>query len=151
MRGRKPIPTNVRLLRGDIPSMINDDEPVPSEGIPTCPSKHPEIKKIWEYTVDQLSKMRTVTMADRDTLLAYCEAVNMHRIASQLMAKEGVVIPGSHGGLVCHPAQKIQREAAQLIRALGTEFGLTPSARTRIKVTASEVKAETGAARLLSG
>lgn len=153
-RGRKPIPTVLKLVAGEKrKSRLNDDEPQPGEGVPTCPSDHPEVLAVWDYTAAQLARMRVVTMADRDALAAYCEAVVQHRVASEMLARDGLVVQGSHGGMVSHPAQKIQREAASLIRAFGTEFGLTPSARTRIKVgdqTPRESKTA-GAERLLSG
>lgn len=153
MRGRKPTPTVLKLVAGQTrKDRLNDDEPQPGEGVPECPSEHPDVRLVWDYILNQLTRMRVVTMADRDALGAYCEAVVQHRVASEMLARDGLVIAGSHGGLVSHPAQKIQREAANQIRAFGTEFGLTPSARTRIKVGASSsVAPETGAGRLLSG
>lgn len=149
-RGRKPTPTALKLVAGARPDRINDDEPQPGEGVPDCPSRHPEVRRVWDYTVSQLTTMRVLTMADRDALGAYCEAVVQHRVASEILAKEGLIVEGSHGGLVSHPAQKIQREAASMIRAFSTEFGLTPSARSRIKVGDTQPKQEHGAQRLLS-
>lgn len=150
MRGRKPTPTALKLVAGERSDRVNDDEPQPGEGIPVCPSSHPQVRKVWDYTVDQLQRMRVITMADRDALAAYCEAVVQHRVASEILAREGLIVEGSHGGSVPHPAQKIQREAAAMLRAYSTEFGLTPSARSRIKVGDSQPEKTQGAGRLLS-
>ncbi len=151
-RGRKPQPTALKLVSAQHPERINADEPVPTEGIPACPSRNREIRKIWDYTIVQLTRMRVVTPADRDALFAYCNAVLVHKQASDILEAEGLVIEGSHGGMVSHPAQKIQREAATQVRAFCAEFGLTPSARTRIRVgdTTPAASART-AGRLLSG
>ncbi len=154
MRGRKPTPTVLKLVAGQTrKDRLNDDEPQPGEGIPTCPSTDDEVRAVWDYTIDQLSRMRVVTMADRDLLATYCEAVVQHRRATEVISQRGIIVEGSHGGWVSNPAVKVQREAATQIRAFGTEFGLTPSSRTRIKVGAQKPSEapEKGASRLLSG
>lgn len=149
-RGQAPAPTGLRLVRGDRKDRINFDEPQAKEGVPQCPlNASPEVHKVWQYTVDQLSHMDILTMADRDVLYAYCEAVVMHRDASLMLAKEGFVIEGLHGGWVKHPAVQIQRDTANTMRSFAQEFGLTPSARSTIKLHHKEAEAA-GAARLLS-
>lgn len=164
VRGRKPVPTALKLVKGERPDRMNTDEPMPEEGIPKCPVKTPAVVDVWNYTVQQLTAMRVLTMADRDLLLAYCQAVVMHREASRLLAQDGYILGhavyefdgqeiADRPKLVTHPAVKLQREAAATIKAFGTEFGLTPAARTRIRVgdqKASEQQ-EQGAGRLLSG
>lgn len=150
-RGVTPKPTALKLVQGVKDYRINDDEPQPGEGVPDCPSKRAAVRQVWDYTVVQLQKMRVITMADRDLLITYCTAVVQFREATEILAKEGMIIQGSHGGLVKHPAQGIQREAAGIIKSLGQEFGLSPSARTRIKVGDQAPKQESGAQRLLSG
>jgi P27 family predicted phage terminase small subunit len=149
-RGAAPAPTGLRLVRGDRKDRINTDEPQPKEGSPACPlAASPEVHAVWAYTLDQLEHMRIVTMADRDTLYAYCEAVVMHRIASHVLATEGIMTQGLMGGVVKHPAHQVQRDSAALMRSFAQEFGLTPSARSTIKMHTAE-PAERGAARLLS-
>jgi len=153
VRGHQPSPTNLKLLRGDRPSRVNTDEPQPNEGIPECPSTNERVRAVWDYTMVQLLAMRTVTMADRDSLHGYCQAVVLFDDASLMLEEEGIiVIAGSSGRPLPHPAQKIQREAANQLRAYANEFGLTPSARTRIRVGDQKPKdQQQGASRLLSG
>ena len=149
-RGPAPKPTNLRLLHGDRKSRINDDEPIPAEGLPDCPDIAAyEVREIWDYTIAQLGVMHLVSPADRDVLLAYCEAVVMHRKSSEILAKSSILIKGLHGGLVKNPAVQIQRDSAIVMRALAQEFGLTPSARSNIRMGGKG--ASDGAARLLSG
>lgn len=150
-RGPAPKPTNLRLLHGDRKDRINTDEPQPRDGVPQCPPEcSDEVRAIWDYTVVELAAMRLATPADRDALVAYCEAVVTHRRASEVMAKSSVLIRGLHGGLVRNPAVQIQRDAAMVMRAFAQEFGLTPSARSQIVMGAGD-KANAGPARLLSG
>lgn len=150
-RGPAPAPTNLRVIRGDRKDRINADEPQPREGIPACPiDASPDVHEIWAYTIDQLDHMKIVTLADRDTLHAYCEAVVLHRDACRAIAREGLITEGMNGGWVKHPAIQIQRDAAMLLRAFAQEFGLTPSARSTIKMHVADTGADKGAARLLS-
>lgn len=151
VRGVNPLPTPLKLVRGDPKSKINDDEPIPEDGIPRCPVNDRMVNEVWDYTIDQLKKMRVVTMADRDVLLAYVQAVVMHRRASELIDKEGYFFQGTDA-LSVHPAVRMQRESALLMRQYASEFGLTPAARTRIKVGAAQVEQQekNSPSRLLS-
>jgi len=149
-RGPAPKPTNLRLLHGDRKSRINDSEPLPNEGLPECPdSVADDVREVWDYTIEQLRAMQLATPADRDVLLAFCEAVVIHRKSSEVLAKSPVLIKGIKGGLVRNPAIQIQRDSAIVMRALAQEFGLTPSARSQIRMGTK--KDSDGAARLLSG
>jgi len=143
------MPTELKLIAGTRKGRINRDEPQPESGVPICPSRDPEVREVWDYTIDQLLKMRTVTMADRDTLHAYCEQVLVHRRALQVVAEEGAIVEGPHG-MKQHPALGIVQTSATLMRSLGGLFGLTPSARSAIKVSDQQVTKPQGAARLLS-
>lgn len=150
-RGPAPKPTNLRLLHGDRKDRVNADEPVPRDGLPVCPDGvSDEVRQVWDYTVGELAAMKCVTPADRDALLVFCEAVVLHRQASAEVAAEGITLPGLHGGVVRNPSVLVQKDAAAQIRAFGQEFGLTPAARSQIRMGAGG-KSDAGAARLLSG
>lgn len=149
---RKPSrPTALKLLAGEQNSKINHDEPQPEEGIPQCPSEDLRTRKVWDYTVKQLSRMRVLTMADRDVLFAYVQAVAMHQEASEVISREGTMIMvRGLGAAAPHPAIGVQQKASTIIKALGVEFGLTPAARSRIKVGDQKPEQTQGASRLLS-
>lgn len=134
-RGPRPKPTALRLLHGDRSDRINNDEPLPEQGIPECPSSDPEVREVWEYTVRQLTAMGCLTMADRDALNCYCEAVATHRKASAVLAKSPVLIRARSDSntLIRNPALIVQRDAAALIARYAQHFGLSPSARSEIR------------------
>lgn len=143
-------PTALKLLRGERTSRVNHDEPQPGDGIPQCPTEDPQVREVWDYTLSQLLRMRTITMADRDALHAYCEQVVVHRLAALQVREDGAVIY-SPRGVIKHPAAAVMRESAVMIAALGRAFGLTPAARTAIKVADQQpAKDQPGPSRLLS-
>lgn len=133
--GRLPQPRALKILKGSEPRRINDDEPVPLvESSEPPPEMRPEVTEIWTFTLRHLTAMGTAAACDRDSLAAYCEAVAAHRRASSLLAQSDILIRGAKGGLIRNPLLVIQRDAAYTIRMFAQEFGLTPSARTRIEV-----------------
>lgn len=152
-RGIAPKPTALRLVAGERKSRINTNEPIPEEGLPLCPMEaSPDVHEVWSYTLHHLDVMGILTLADRDALYVYCEAVVVHRDASRILAREGMLAPSTSGrGSVRHPAHQIQRDAAQTMRSFAQEFGLTPSARSTIKLHVKDSNKEQGASRLLSG
>jgi P27 family predicted phage terminase small subunit len=142
---------NLKLLAGEQKSRVNTDVPQPSDGRPVCPTSDPLIQEVWDYTLDQLDEMGLTSVCDRDVLHAYCAAVAVHRKAEELVAREGYFIKILNSTQP-HPALKVMREQAPLIKSLGNEFGMSPAARTRIHVQPKPKKAAgRDSGRLLSG
>jgi P27 family predicted phage terminase small subunit len=144
-------PTVLKVLKGGHPERINRDEPIPEEGIPDCPSKNPKVREVWDYTIRQLVRMRTITMADRDTLGVYCDMVVQYQEAADMVREDGAIIQGAHGP-IRHPAVMVMNAAGTMVKNFSRDFGLNPAARSAIKVGDQRPKAtESGASRLLSG
>ena len=57
--------------------------------------------------------------------------------AERLLAKEGLIVQGSMGQPVRHPAVDILNASSQLYRSLAARFGLTPSDRGALDVPPS--------------
>lgn len=137
--GPPPTPTRLRLLHGAQASKLNQHEPKPRVGELEAPDgMSADVLAIWEYTVRELVAMGIDAPADRDSLAAYCEAVDKHRKSSALLARSPLLVQGQKGNLVRNPLLIVQRDAALLIRGFAQEFGLTPSARTRIDTERQE-------------
>jgi P27 family predicted phage terminase small subunit len=146
-RGRNPAPTALRVLHGERADRINYQEPRPESGLPRCPDNAPyEVHEIWRYTVEHLDKMGCVSLADRDMIYAYCEAVVLHRHASSLIAHKRELLDiemarsdgelGTEERLTASLGQavRMQKTAAESMRNFGSQFGLSPSSRGGIKV-----------------
>lgn len=135
-RGPAPKPTQLRILDGGHPERINHDEPVPRPNLPELPAEvdDPRLREVWDKTVAELDGMGLATAADEDSLLCFCLAVvGLRRTAALLKRQDyNPVIPGLHGGPVSNPLKRDYRHDAAVIRAFAQEFGLTPSARSRI-------------------
>lgn len=144
MKGRKPKPTRLKELTGNPGRRpLNDREPKPTAARPSCPSwLSKEAKAEWRRIVPELERLGLLTLVDRTALAAYCQAAAELEIATKQLNKEGRIIfvevfnkAGEVSGSVQkpHPAIKLQRDAFRQVKAYLAEFGLTPSARTRVK------------------
>jgi P27 family predicted phage terminase small subunit len=147
-RGPRPKPTNLRVLHGDRADRINRSEPTPPAKAPACPAAlSPDARRIWRHYAKELSRRGLLTEWDRDTFAVFCEAVAQWRRAKE-MCDAALLVGGKRQGLVKNPAWQIMRDAAQIVRAYGQEFGLTPSSRSGISLP--EVGDDGELARILS-
>lgn len=141
-RGPRPIPTHLRVLRGN-PS----HRPIREEPQPTIPATCPEPPDFlvgyasdeWWRIGEELYRLGLLTVVDVGPLAAYCHAYGQWRMAAEalneLAAKDSVM----HGLLIKRDANAVQnplvsiaRKAAGDMVRYASEFGLTPAARARI-------------------
>ena len=140
MAGRKPRATAVAEAEGAFvkhPERRNRDEPKPTVGRPPMPTSISEneiARDCWNRVCDELQAMRVLTKADVFLLEQYAECYSQWRWLSQMVAEGNCREVGSTGSVVTSPeASQVHKYADRLLRIL-IELGLTPSARTKIKV-----------------
>jgi len=129
MRGRKPLPTAVKRLRGEKRACrLNPDEPKPPVGDPDCPKFLKGDARIeWNRMVPTLKKMGIFTTFDRSAFISYCEVFASARTYERLCQRVGperAIEKGYRKALLA--------DRAQLLK-FAIEFGFTPSSRSRIK------------------
>lgn len=136
-RGPAPQPTRLRLLNGARECDVNMNEPIPRDAkIEPPESLSDEQRAIFEWVARELEFMKIAAAVDRDALAVYAVAVDQHRKSSAVLAQSALLVRRkSSGDLVRNPLLIVQRDAATQIRAFAQEFGLTPSARSRIDNT----------------
>jgi P27 family predicted phage terminase small subunit len=86
--------------------------------------------------------MGILAKIDRDALTAYCQIYARWKAAEQFLEKHGEVYPirDEHGNVRCMqqlPQVAIARNLLQVLQRYQQEFGMTPSARTRVQVVAT--------------
>jgi P27 family predicted phage terminase small subunit len=146
-RGPRPKPTSQKKLAGNPGKRrLNDREPVP----PAKPIARPSwitgtAAAEWNRVAPLLETMGLLTCADEVTLAAYCQAAAELIIATRELDKMGRLIvvkiysrKGEEVGerVVLNPAVKLQRDAFARLKQFLGEFGLSPAARTNLKVDA---------------
>jgi P27 family predicted phage terminase small subunit len=132
-RPRKP--TNLHIAQGTFRKDRHaGDEPQPQQGTPKAPRKLSEAaRSAWKYYAPLLADCRVITLADRDTLACFCEAIARKRQAENEIAKTGVIVKSVAGGAIPNPWLKIARDAATEIRNFGSDLGLNPISRAKLR------------------
>jgi P27 family predicted phage terminase small subunit len=114
---------------------LNPSEPKPRVAAPECPDHLNAIaRKQWEKLVPVLLGMRVLTEADEIALGNLCQAYSTLIEAQRQMAKTGILYKTKSGHVQQSPLLGIVNAQVHIVNGLLREFGLTPSARSRVTV-----------------
>lgn len=137
MRGRKPIPTAMKLLHGNPgrrPLPANEPAPAPVvEDIPPPDWLDDEAKAEWLRVAPMLARNGLLTEMDVDALTAYCSAWVRWKKANAEIRRFGMIVKSPNGYPIQSPYLPIANKALLQMRSLMADFGMTPSARTRVQ------------------
>ncbi|PUB82424.1 MAG: phage terminase small subunit P27 family [gamma proteobacterium symbiont of Ctena orbiculata] len=138
-RGPKPKPAQLHVLNGN-PSKKKAHELLdavqPDTEIPDVPAHlMPDAKIEWYRISVELEKLGLISQLDRAALAAYCQAYGRWVMAENKMQSLG------DRGLVAHTPNgfeqmsvwlQISNRAQEQMHKFMAEFGMTPSARSRV-------------------
>jgi P27 family predicted phage terminase small subunit len=135
--GRKPTATTEKKLRGNPGKRaINHDEPQAKlyDKMPPPPDWLGEhAVEAWNRNGPVLIEMYLLTEADFDLFASLCQNIHILIVSSQDINKNGMTIIGQRGR-TRNPALATFAAASTALRGLSSEFGMTPSSRTRFKL-----------------
>jgi P27 family predicted phage terminase small subunit len=161
--GRPPTPTKLKILRGNPGKHpLPKGEPQPRVEAPPRPAWIVGAARAeWESIVPELVRLGLLTRVDKMALAGYCQASAELEEATRILNRDGRLIETpalSRSGepvqvtkkgklvlvmiLKVHPMIRVQRDAFARVRAFLTEFGLSPSTRTRVKSVNEDAKAD---------
>jgi P27 family predicted phage terminase small subunit len=144
MPGPKPIPTHLKLLRGNPGHQrLNKDEPQPAipPEVPEPPSfLLPAAQDEWWRISGELHVLGLLSNLDIQVLAAYCQAYARWRQAEEALAVFAAKDPATHGILIkaadgnarINPLLKAANAAAEDMVKFASEFGMSPAARARV-------------------
>lgn len=134
MRGRKPTPTALRLLRNNPGKRrINDDEPEHGPLAIECPPELTgEAQREWDRLTQKLVTRGQVTDVDRGTLLAYCSKYGQWSELEAEAKKHPFVVKAPSGYPIPNPVIGMANKAYALMLKAAAELGITPSSRSRV-------------------
>lgn len=141
MKGRKPKPTALKLVTGNPGKRASKRrEPKPKRCIPSPPAHLADDAKVaWGSLAARLDRLGLLTELDAFALEQLCE-----NYAEILTLRADVAVHGRFqvvatkaGGMMerTRPAASLLADAERRFRGMMSEFGLTPSARTRVSTT----------------
>src|SRR6516162_2814097 len=152
MRGRKPKPISLQIAEGDRRKrgrlkLATKSSPQPAHGLPACPHYlRGHARSAWNVWSAELQAMGLDSAADAQLLEAACVNFQTAVRAQLKIEKQGEVIDEpiisrDTGQIIGHRSKKnpwvaIRDHAQRLLLSFCSEFGLSPSARTRLNITA---------------
>jgi P27 family predicted phage terminase small subunit len=155
LRGPAPTPTAVLNQRGSWRGKKNKSEPRPAKKTPLCPKWFDKDRRaVWKQLIPVLTEMGVLTRIDGWTLERYCDAMVRWRQTSKSLSETGevyVTARDDKGKPKCVqqlPQVSICSQLAALLAQIETQFGMTPSARTRITVEVPKEPTKKGLAAL---
>jgi len=133
-KGRKPKPTAVKVLEGNPGKRpLNTFEPQPIKKAPVCPNWIAEdAKKEWKRLANNLEKLGTLTELDMAAFAGYCQAYARWKEAEEFIEKHGTIVKTPSGYWQQVPQVSIAQSNLKIMLKFCSEFGLTPSSRSRI-------------------
>lgn len=133
-RGRKPKPTELKVLEGNPGKRtLNKNEPRPDKKAPRCPSwLEDEAKEEWKRMGKVLEQMGLLTDMDMAAFAGYCQAFARWKEAEEFLTQHGTIVRTPNGYLQQVPQVSIAQTNLKIMLKFCEQFGLTPSARSRI-------------------
>ena len=133
-RGRKPKPTALKELEGNPGKRpLNKNEPKPDKKAPRCPAwLEEEAKREWKRTGRLLEQLGLLTEMDMAAFAGYCQAYARWKEAEEFITQHGTMIRTPNGYLQQVPQVSIAQTNLKIMLKFCEQFGLTPSARSRM-------------------
>lgn len=143
--GRKPKPTYLKVVTGNPGKRALPT--AEAKVAPALPSPPPhladEAKVEWGRVSEELYKIGLLSGVDRAALAAYCQAyarwVQAERAIAEMAKRDqltgGLMIKTTNGNAIQNPLVGTANKAAADMVRFAAEFGMTPSARSRINAT----------------
>ncbi|POY55729.1 phage terminase small subunit P27 family [Pectobacterium carotovorum] len=144
MAGRRPKPTHLKVVTGNPGKRkLNDKEPQPLREIPSPPTHLSDWGKVaWGKLTVLLDSMGVLTVADTFALERLCAVYSqILRLEDQIAIEGNTYTTKTQMGdflIKGHPAVAQLAEADRRFKSYLVEFGLTPAARTKVKVDGGE-------------
>lgn len=133
-RGRKPTPTAIKELEGNPGKRpLNKGEPKPGKKAPPCPKwLEPEAKKEWRRLAKKMEQLSILTEVDMAAFAGYCQAYARWKEAEEFITQHGSIFRTKSGYVQPVPQVSIAQTYLKIMNRFAEQFGLTPSARSRI-------------------
>lgn len=142
MRGRKPVPTSLKLLRGNPGKRaLNPDEPQPDVMLPPAPSDLTGAAMTeWNERGPILERLGLITESDIPAFESYCRNWGRYKDAEEKLAKYGDLIKAQNGNLMQNPLLGVSNRALAKCQQFWSEFGMMPASRSRVRVQKGPAK-----------
>ena len=153
MRGRKPLPNNLKKIRGTDEKRRMREEAIKVDKIDSLDIieninysvlRSERAKGIFKEKAKQLIRLNIISEIDLDQLMIYCDSLDKLYTCIEELEKEYFIEKknefGDIIGYVANPHLKLYQNLIPIINKLGSEFGFSPVSRLKIKPMEVEKK-----------
>lgn len=136
-RGRRPLATAVKERNGSFikdPQRRNKSEPIPAKdrpGMPDIVAENGLASAKWNHLCEILAELGLLAASDSDLMAIYSITWADWQTSQRSVWTDGIEVDGQKGPRT-NPAVYEKNKAMDRLYKLGAEFGLNPSARTRL-------------------
>ena len=144
MKGRKPVPNHLKVVRGNPGKRaLNKNEPLPTGDLFDAPAWMTESQKQgWSYAIENAPK-GLLKKLDRSVLVAWAIAEDLHRRSSEAVEKFGILTKAPNTGLpIQSPYLPIVNKQAHLMLKAAEQLGFSPASRSRVQLVEDRVREE---------
>ncbi|AEH46782.1 phage terminase small subunit P27 family [Parageobacillus thermoglucosidasius] len=155
--GRKAMPIQLHLLQGnksrltkkEIEQRMEAEERLKPKADKVKPPSwlDPLAKKEFKRIVSELSELGLITNVDIVALATYCDAYSDYVKCTKLIQEEGMMVEytnkAAETNKVPHPLLTKKKQLFEQMKAVASEFGLSPSARAKLAMPKKEEKEPT--------
>ena len=137
--GPPPKPTAQKRLEGNPGKRsLNENEPQPKVGCAVPAGLLVGARAVWDELYPGLFEVGIITEADGPAFACLCDSIaRWRRAMNALMPTKANPFP-EFDDKGMSKAERLRRESFKEIKAMGPEFGITPSGRSRISVPKRE-------------
>lgn len=136
IRGRKPKPTELAKLQGNPGHRpLNQGQPKPKTPVKKARGMQPLARKFWDDYGPELERLEILTGVDSAAFRLMAEHYGFAVRAAKELNEGGLTVETSEG-VKKNPVAQIFKDNSLAFKNFAAEFGMTPSARTRLKMPA---------------
>lgn len=148
MRGRKPDPVGLKLLKGNPGKRpINLNTFAPKSVIPKCPAHlKGEARRHWTRVTRELHAYNMIGEVDGSRIAQMCTIWARYVHAESMISKaeekggSGLFVKTPNGYPVQSPWLTVSNKSIEQYGVICAEFGMTPSARVRVVPQTSQME-----------
>lgn len=131
---RKPV--SLKLLEGQPPSEVNNEEPTPLDEEPVMPEWFTVSQiRLWRHTTQQLAGMHMLHAADQETIINYVILADRCRLLANEFNELPYTVLGGNGSIYAHPKWTVLNQSVSRLRSYARELGLTPASRASLRMS----------------
>jgi P27 family predicted phage terminase small subunit len=136
MAGRKPLPTHLKLVKGTArPHRINKAEPKPAITVPKPPAHLDERARAkFAEMAEMLSRHGVMTELDASALARYSVIWCRWLDVETEVKRRGPIVKTEGGNIIQNPFLSVANKCLLQMAQIESEFGMTPSSRSRIRM-----------------